>query len=115
MKRLVLLAVLVGCGPSVREQYALETDVLQKLEGELYQAEQKTWTPEIEVKMAERMLADPDNELILFGTSEVSRDEAVAEIAKAKAEHQANVKRFEELKPKVEDQRQRVKDLEAKL
>lgn len=115
MKRFLIFVALVGCGPSVREQYSLETDVLKKLEGELYQAEQATWTLDVEVKIAEEMLADPAKERILFGTSEVSRDKAIAGIEKAKAEHPANVKRFNELKPKVETQRQRVKDLEAKL
>lgn len=115
MKRLLILAALVGCGPSVREQYSLETDVLQKLEGELHQAERKTWTVTVEAKVAEKFLADPENEKIYFGASEMTRDEAVAAIEKAKAEHPANVKRFNELKPKVEAQRKRVSDLEARL
>lgn len=119
MKRLLILLALVGCGPSVREQYVLESDVLSKLEAELNIAENPVDSLEDEIMWLKHQVDEPNPEMegmiFLKGGETIEPAEVPGKIAELEKAKQPYLPRLNEIKPKVESQRKLVSDLESQL
>lgn len=114
-KAFLILCLAVGCGPSASERYATESDVLTKLEMELHAAERDAGRGEFLTMVME------SREKHMLGENEYGENlsqtkaEAEADLNAAIKAEPAAKKRFEELKVRVEAQRERVREAEEAL